>query len=126
MHELSIANNLIDIVCQHLQQEGGGTVKNVKLRIGQLSCVHQQSLRFSFDLVTENTPLQGATLEIVTLPVVVYCAPCQQLQELPGIQKFQCPVCGTPTSDIRQGQELEIESIEVADPTPPKPLGKTS
>lgn len=37
--------------------------------------------------------------------------------ELPGIQRFRCPHCDTPSGDIRQGRELEIESIEIDVPS---------
>jgi hydrogenase nickel incorporation protein HypA/HybF len=113
MHELSIARNLIEIVCQHLQQEGDAVVKRVKLRIGQLTAVHPQALQFSFEVASDQTLLQGAVLDIETLPVIIFCSRCQQLQTLPGIQKFHCPKCDTPSTDIRQGRELEIEFIEV-------------
>lgn len=113
MHEMSIAQNLIEIVCQQLGQEGEAIVKRIKLRIGQLTAVHPQALRFSFEVASDRTPLRGAALEIETVPVVVFCSGCQQLQTLPGIQKFHCPQCDTPSADIRQGQELEIEFIEV-------------
>lgn len=115
MHELSIANSLIDIATEHLKQESEVQVKSITLRIGELSCVHQDALKFSFELVTENTLLEGAELKIVKVPVVVFCPSCDQLQTLPSIQKFRCPTCDQPTADIREGKELEIESIEVMD-----------
>jgi hydrogenase nickel incorporation protein HypA/HybF len=47
------------------------------------------------------------------LPVVIHCATCQQDRELAGIQSFRCPVCETSSFDLRQGRELEIESLEI-------------
>ncbi len=70
---------------------------------------------FSFDLITGDTPLAGVKLHITDLPIVIYCPTCECLQELPGVQQFQCPVCQTPSADIRQGQELDIDSIEFAE-----------
>lgn len=115
MHELSIARNVVEIATQQVREAGGGRVAAVTLRIGRLSCVHESALRYSFELVRENTPLEAAELRIVTVPVSVWCPACQAEQELPGIQRFACPDCGTPTADIRAGRELDLESIELAE-----------
>jgi hydrogenase nickel incorporation protein HypA/HybF len=115
MHELSIASNVVQLATQHAAEHGGGRVAAVTLRIGRLSCVHEDALRFSFDLVREGTPLDEAELRIVAVPVSVWCVNCQAEQELPGIQRFACPVCDTPTADIRAGRELDLESIELVE-----------
>jgi hydrogenase nickel incorporation protein HypA/HybF len=113
MHELSIAQNIVEVALEHLIEAPGSIVRSIRLKIGALSCVHRDSLMFSFELITAETPLQGAELIIDSVPVVVFCPTCQALRELPGIQRFVCPVCQTRTGDIRQGKELDIESIEV-------------
>lgn len=115
MHELSIAANVVDIASRHAADRGGGRVAAVTLRIGRLSCVHEDALRYSFELVREGTPLADAELRIVTVPVRVWCPACQAERTLPGIQRFACPECGTPTADIRAGRELDLESIDVID-----------
>jgi hydrogenase nickel incorporation protein HypA/HybF len=113
MHELSIATNIVEIASQHVEEAGGGRVAAVTLRIGRLSCVHEDALRYSFDLVREGTPLAGAELRIVAVPVRVWCPRCAAEFELPGIQRFACPICSTPSADIRAGRELDLESIEL-------------
>jgi hydrogenase nickel incorporation protein HypA/HybF len=115
VHELSIANNLVQLALDYVENSGVMRVQKVNVRIGALSCVHRDALLFCFDLATEDTALAGASLHITELPIVIYCPQCQLLQELPGVQAFQCPLCQTPSSDIRQGRELDIESIEVVD-----------
>lgn len=115
MHELSIANSIVDIVTDQLQAEPTPRVTRVNLRVGALSCLHRDSLLFSFDLITAGTCLEGAKLHFTELPVKIYCPNCDRLQTLAGVQAFRCPECQTPSADIRQGQELEIESIELAD-----------
>jgi hydrogenase nickel incorporation protein HypA/HybF len=47
------------------------------------------------------------------VPVIVYCSQCQKERTLESVQLFQCPECGTPTMDIRQGKELEVFALEV-------------
>lgn len=117
MHELSIAANIVEIAAHHAAKQGNGRVVAVTLRIGRLSCVHEDALRDSFDLVRENTPLAGAELRIVSVPVSVWCPACRAERTLAGIQRFACPECGIPTADIRAGRELDVESIDVIDAT---------
>jgi hydrogenase nickel incorporation protein HypA/HybF len=130
MHELSIANSIVEIVAEHARQQGGGRVMGVTLRIGRLSCVHEDALRYSFDLVTEGTPLANASLAVIEVPVRIWCGSCNAEVELPGIQRFACPACGHLSGDIRAGRELDIESIQFApdqiatdtpEATPPEP-----
>jgi len=115
VHELSIASRIVELVGEEVCAAGGGRVVAVTLKIGALSCVHEDALRFSFNLVREETPLADAELRIVTVPVVIWCTACGREVTLPGILKFACPECGTPSGDIRAGRELDLESVELAD-----------
>lgn len=90
-------------------------VRSLQLRIGALSCVHRDALMFSFELAALGTRLDGATLEIESVPVAIYCEACEQVIQLEGIQSFRCPRCGTPSGDIRAGRELDLVAIELSD-----------
>jgi len=118
MHELSIAASIVDAVGETAAAYPGARVKQVRLRIGVLSAVIQDSLQFCWELATEGSPAAGATLVIDTLPVIVHCEACGQDSQLDGVQNFRCPRCGEIAADLRQGRELEIESIEIEDLEP--------
>lgn len=115
MHELSIASNLVEIVTEAARNAGAKKVLAVHLRLGALSGVAVESLRFCYDVATENTMLAGSQLVVDHLPVVIHCSRCARALALGGIQSIQCPECGEPSADIRQGNELEIASIEIED-----------
>ncbi len=112
MHELSIANSIVEIASEHATAAGAACINSITLRIGALSCIHKSALEFSFELVTKETILEGAVLEIIEVPVRIYCDPCGREVQLPGIQSFRCPICATPSAAIRQGRELDIDSIQ--------------
>ena len=118
MHELSIANSLIEIATEQVSKSGGGKVQAINLQIGALSCVHRDALLFSFELVSKDTMLEGANLNIDNVPVTIYCRECDREVELPGIQIFRCPHCETPSAAIRRGKELDIVSIEILENEP--------
>jgi hydrogenase nickel incorporation protein HypA/HybF len=113
MHELSIAYSLVELASQSALEAGAKRVVSVHLKLGALSGVVRGALEFSYDIATEGTLLEGSRLVITELPVRIYCASCQQEVDLPGIQRFRCPRCDTPSGDIRQGREMEVESIEI-------------
>jgi hydrogenase nickel incorporation protein HypA/HybF len=119
MHELSIVTSIVETVTETLaalpDSPREARVLEVRLRVGALASVIPESLEFCWGIVSEDTPLEGSRLVVNLLPVVVHCAPCGQDATLEGVQSFRCPRCGEPCSDMRQGRELEIDSIEIED-----------
>ncbi|MDR3751491.1 MAG: hydrogenase maturation nickel metallochaperone HypA [Terracidiphilus sp.] len=113
MHELSIVASIVDTVTESVAAYPGARVVEVRLRVGALASVIEDSLQFCYGIATEGTPLEGSRLVVNILPVVVHCAACAADVELEGLQSFRCPCCGEPCSDLRQGRELEIEAIEI-------------
>lgn len=113
MHELSIISSLVDSVIESLEAYPGARVLEVRLRVGALAAVVEDSLQFCYELATRDTPLEGSRLVVNVVPVTVYCAACGKDGELESLQSFRCPHCGEPASDVRQGREMQIESFEI-------------
>ncbi len=68
MHELSIASEILEAVRTEAQQRPNARVRTVGLRIGDLSGVEQESLRFCFDALVQGTELDPLALEIERCP----------------------------------------------------------
>ena len=113
MHELSIVSSIVDSVTETLTGYPGAKVKEVRLRVGALACVIEDSLQFCYGIATEGTPLEGSALVVKILAVRMYCDGCAQDVEIASLQSFRCPSCDQPVTDMRQGRELEIDSIEI-------------
>lgn len=113
MHELSLVSSIVDSVTETLEAYPGARVKEVRLCIGALASVVEESLQFCYGIATDDTPLQGSKLVVRILPVVMHCDRCDQDVEISSLQSFRCPGCDEPVADLRQGRELEIESIEI-------------
>ena len=111
MHELSIAHSIVETVVGAAEPAEKKDIREVRLRVGALAGVMKDSLLFCYDIATEDTPLSGSKLIVNEVPVVIYCGTCAEERELLNVQSFRCPVCDTPSGDVRQGQELEIESL---------------
>lgn len=115
MHELSIAEALIEQVGAELDRAGQtGPVKRLELAVGRLSGVHCDALRFGFQLLSQGTPLQGAELAIRQPAAVSRCRACGSCEEISEIV-FTCPRCGSLEIVIEQGRELLLETIEIED-----------
>lgn len=114
MHELSIAQEIIGIIQENLPKGNGHAVKSVKLKIGKLTNILPDSLEFCFDALIRSTPLDGAKLEIVRIPVSVNCQQCHTEHEIEGIA-FACPSCGSSNIKMTAGDELQVSEIEISD-----------
>ena len=115
MHELSIISSVVETVLESLQSYPGARVVEVRLRVGALAAVVEDSLQFCYGVATEGTALAGSKLVVRTIPVLMHCAGCDADVELESVQSFRCPRCDAPCFDLRQGRELEIESFEIED-----------
>jgi len=118
MHELSIASSIVETVTESAAAYPGARVNEVRLRVGALASIVEDSLQFCWELATDGSPLAGSKLVINVLPVIVHCESCGKDSQLAGVQSFRCLHCGEIAADFRQGRELEIESIELEDPEP--------
>lgn len=114
MHELSIAQCLIESACEAAAAEGAARVTRLHTRIGALSGVVKEALLFSFELAAEGTLCAGAVLEIEEVPITVYCSQCDAPRSLADAWSFVCPVCGAPTPKVLGGRELDLISVEVS------------
>ena len=115
MHELSIALSMIEMATEEVERRGGVRVNALHLKLGPLSGVVKDALLFSYEVACSGTLLEGSQLIIEDVPVVIYCGTCQSEQPLESMQRFCCPVCGTLTSDVVRGKELEFVAMEIED-----------
>ena len=76
MHELSIALSMIEQIEEEAEKHGGGIVEVVYVRIGELSGVDSQALRFAYELASEGTSLATSRLEIEPVRLLVFCSQC--------------------------------------------------
>jgi hydrogenase nickel incorporation protein HypA/HybF len=111
VHELSIAQSLLEIVQEEGQKHSLECVKVIRIQVGALAAVVPESLTFCFELVSKDTLAAGASLEIETVPVIARCSRCDILFEVEN-QMFLCPQCGDPTLELVSGRDLSIVSIE--------------
>lgn len=114
MHELSIANSIVEILQQNVPESDLKNVKTVRLKVGAMSGVVPECLDFLFTAAAEQSPLRCTKLAIQRIPFTIECSSCQKISEnAKGL--VICPACGSVKTQILSGTELEIVEIELLD-----------
>jgi len=111
MHELSIAQNIMDIVNEQLLVNNLSRVTKIGMRVGKLAAIEPASLKFCFEIITRDSRAEGAVLEIDSVPIRHRCNDCQLdfiLDEL----DFICPHCMGNRLEIISGRELQVVELE--------------
>ncbi|CAN2042074.1 Hydrogenase maturation factor HypA [Candidatus Magnetomoraceae bacterium gMMP-15] len=118
MHEMSIALQVLDIAISSIPNSmKDSQVEAVNLKVGKLTAIVPESLKFCFDIIAKDTPLNGAELRIKEMPLIVKCLDCNLKSEL-KTPIFSCKNCNSSNIEIISGQELDIISIELPDNNP--------
>lgn len=113
MHEATFAQLIIEDVERRVASgEIAGRVVNVCLEIGRLRAVVPDNLVFLFDVLSKGTALEGARLDIESIPICAECRRCGIQFEIEDIY-FSCTGCGSPELEILSGDEMLIKSVEV-------------
>ena len=121
MHELSVANAIVESLGGHEALAGGARVVAVTVRVGALSGVVPAALRFAWGPATEGSFAAGSRLDLEEVPLAAWCPGCRAERELPSLLRLACPVCSAPTPEVRRGRELEILAMEIEDSEKPSP-----
>ncbi|WP_173165493.1 hydrogenase maturation nickel metallochaperone HypA/HybF [Phytohabitans suffuscus] len=108
MHEFAITQSVVDAACE---RAAGRRVRSVRVRVGALTAVVPEAMRFCFDLVSEGTSLEGARLDIDQRPGIGLCRTCGRTVSLDD-HVLLCH-CGSADLAVVSGRELEIVSMEV-------------
>ncbi|KPL22475.1 MAG: hydrogenase nickel incorporation protein HypA [Anaerolineae bacterium SM23_84] len=112
MHELSITQNILNIVVEHAKRAEAQRVRAINLVVGDLTGFVDDSIQFYFDMLSPDTLAEGARLNIQRVPARVCCRSCGE-QFSPQDYSWVCPRCSALGGDVLSGREFRVESIEV-------------
>jgi hydrogenase nickel incorporation protein HypA/HybF len=112
MHEMALAESMLEIVEKAARQHGASRVSAVRLEIGALSHVAVDALRFCFDAVTRGSLAEGATLDIESTPGEAWCMPCGERVPLAQVGDA-CPRCGGYQLTVTRGEDMRVRDIAI-------------
>jgi hydrogenase nickel incorporation protein HypA/HybF len=111
MHELAIAESILAVVERHA---AGRKVVEVEVSVGHLRQVVPSALEFAFELAGHGTVAEGATLVLDVVPAAGRCRTCGEHSTFAAFP-LACAACGGWNIEVTQGQELQVESLELED-----------
>lgn len=113
MHEFSIMQSALELAEQKARASGATLIHRVGIRIGALSGVVPDALRFAFEGLKPGTVAESAVLEIEEVPAVAWCPVCAAEFEVKDLN-YECPRCHRPSGELRKGRELDLALLEIS------------
>lgn len=112
MHELSLAEGIIEVVRDAARLQPFHRVRRVRVVVGALACVEPDALQFGFTSAARGTLAEGATLELEQTPGTAHCVGCSRDVEVAS-RADACPRCGGARLLVTGGDELRVKDLEV-------------
>ena len=123
MHEFSVMTQIVDSILSEANQRKAKKVEQVDLEIGEFTMLGDEQMKFAFEVLSKDTTLSGAKLEIKHLKGKIKCPSCGYEGEVPIaedsphrlIPLLECPKCHSPAKII-EGRECLIRNIRMVVP----------
>jgi len=112
VHELAIAQNIVNIAIAAAEKEGAIKITRINIVAGELRGIVPEQLIFNFGLIAENTIASGAYLHLEVTPVVCKCRNCNQEFAVMDYN-YLCSKCQSKDLVVLAGTELRVKDIEV-------------
>lgn len=112
MHEMSIAEGLLDLIDAEMARHPGATLRAFEVEVGELSSVQEESLRFCLEAAVEQTEWAGADVRLRPDPVAARCPRCDTSFQ-PVHYEFVCPDCGGTEVQVVGGRDVRLMSLEI-------------
>ena len=112
MHEMSIAQTILEMVEAEMARHPGAKLLALDIQVGELSCVQDDSLRFCLEASLKDSRWPDAAIQLEAEGVGAQCNRCGQHFK-PDHYQFVCPGCGSADVAVVGGQEVRLRSLEI-------------
>jgi len=112
MHELAVTESILEIATTHASQAQATRVTDIYLVIGKLSSIIDDSIQFYWDMISQGTLCEGATLHFERIPARLSCQDCGSEYTLDR-ELEPCPQCSSSRVRVLTGEEFHLDSIEI-------------
>lgn len=112
MHELAVTEQILNLALRHAEAAHARQVSDLHLQIGALSTIIDDSVQFYWDIISQSTLCQGATLHFDRVPATLHCHSCGQEYTLVH-ELTACPTCNGVQVQVVSGQEFQLTSIDI-------------
>ncbi len=112
MHEYAVTQSMLKIALDEAKRVNASKILEIRLVIGDLSTILDDSVQMYFDIMSEGTPAEGAKLVFKRVQAEFKCRECGEVFVKPP-KGFDCPKCGGLGMPTEKGREFYIESLEI-------------
>lgn len=112
MHELSLAQGVVQLLQEQANQQGFQKVTQVWLEIGSFACVEESALRFGLEAASLHSVAEGAVFHFRFMPANGWCFSCSQ-SFITTQHASPCPHCGSWEIQVENSKELRVTEVEV-------------
>jgi hydrogenase nickel incorporation protein HypA/HybF len=112
VHELTVTESLLNLALHHAEHAHATRVTDLRLVVGRLSSIVDDSVQFYWDMISAGTICEGATLHFERVPARLLCLDCNQVYTLNG-ELTGCPHCDSQHVKVTSGDEFRLDSIDV-------------
>jgi len=122
MHEYGFMRDVVDRVLEECRREEGRVATRVRIEVGEFAVASRDSLETAYEALTQGTPLETSSLEIVEVAGHAVCPACgfegsaadlgEELSEPPAV--VLCPRCGSPLL-ITAGAGIALVQVQLED-----------
>jgi hydrogenase nickel incorporation protein HypA/HybF len=105
---------MVDEITRIARENNAREVIAINLKIGKLSGIVTDSLKFAFDAVKLEHPLlSSAEILIEEVPLIYECNDCKESFKTDDIHFPSCPDCGSFSLKLISGEEMHISNMEL-------------
>jgi len=112
MHEMGIANSILEGVAKELRRRPGSRAVKVGIRVGELAGVDPDALSFAFEALTLDSEFHGLAIDVEYVAPRSRCHACAREFDVHNYELL-CPACGSLTTERISGDELEFKYLEI-------------
>ena len=124
MHELAIATSLTEALLELVKEHSSSKVLEVHLKVGKLRVLSIDQLKFSYEILSKGTPLEGSILQVEETPGYARCTNCNYAEKLEtddllfhfSLPQITCPRCGVNLI-LEGGDECLITRVRMIAPS---------
>lgn len=113
MHEVYIAENLLELAIEKCKKNGFNSIKSIKIRVGEASVVSIEALIFAFDTLKIGSIASGASLIIEEVPTIALCKDCNREFGVKRDFVFKCLFCKSENIIVNSGNGILMDELEV-------------
>jgi len=124
VHELAIATSLTEALLELVKEHSSSKVLEVHLKVGKLRVLSIDQLKFSYEILSKGTPLEGSILQVEETPGYARCTNCNYAEKLEtddlsfhfSLPQITCPRCGVNLI-LEGGDECLITRVRMIAPS---------